>query len=156
MYDTIVGYVDILDEVHFEIEFTIHSWPIGDWGNIFQCGNKDDERYPALSLHPNSGVDGNSYEGLYVAVSGDDRYVGGIMGDYLKLDISYRVDVVFTQDSFTVIANNEILQDAVYKRTHTVRYNVPCYCSFPDYQAANVTITTLFMTSTNATDEGLK
>ena len=76
-YGTIVGYTDILDEVHFEIEFMIHSWPNHLWGNIFQCGNTSWGGYPALFLHPNSGVDGAAQQGLYVMVSGDDVNFGG-------------------------------------------------------------------------------
>ena len=148
VYDTIIGYVDVLDDMHFEIEFTIHSWPSGDWGNIFQCGTTNMERYPGIFLHPNSGVDGNAKKGLYVEVSDNiSNQVGGLMGDALDLNVSYYVVVDFTQSWFTVVVNGDTLYDGT-KNVHSANHMIPCYSSFPQHTAANVTITSLTMWST--------
>ena len=147
VYDNIVGYTDILDDVHFDIEFTIHSWPSGDWANIFQCGTENMERYPGLFIHPDSGIDGDSDEGLHVMVAdGDGNKVGGLMGDALSLETLYHVEVHFTQSWYTVVVNDETLYDGA-KAAHPTTYHMPCYSSFPQHSAADVTITALSMSS---------
>ena len=150
VYDTIIGYVDILDDMHFEIEFTIHSWPSGDWGSIFQCGTANMERYPALFLHPYSGVDGNSREGLYIEVSdsgSSSERVGGTMGEALNLNVPYHVVVDFSQSWFTVVVNGRNIYNSV-KNAHSVSHAMPCYSGWPQHIAADVTITTLNMWTT--------
>merc|ERR1719242_1961080 len=145
VYGAIVGYADILDDIHFEIDFTINSWPVGDWGNIFQCGTANGVRYPGLFIHPQSGIDGAGGEGLLVSVSGGSS--GGLMGDALELNVLYHVEVDFTQSSWTVVVNGETLRDAVSKSSHTVTQNMQCWSGFPNHDAADVTITALSMTS---------
>ena len=148
IYNNIIGYADIFDDMHFEIEFTIHSWPSGDWASIFQCGTANMERYPGLFLHPYSGVDGNANEGLYVMVSdGNGNNVGGLMGDALDLYIPYHVVVDWTQSWFTVVVNDETLYDGA-KNGHTASPSMPCYSGWPQHIAADVTITALTMWST--------
>ena len=147
VYDTIVGYANILDDIHFEIDFTIHSWPSGDWGNIFQCGTANDIRYPGLFIHPDSGIEGDAQEGLYVQVTGGSN--AGLMGNALELNVTYHVEVDFTQSSWTVVVNNETLRDAVSKSSHSVSLHMPCYSGFPNHDAADVTITALTMRSTS-------
>lgn len=147
VYDNIVGYVDILDDVHFEIEFTIHSWPSGDWGNIFQCGTENIIRYPIVMIHPDSSIDGDAQEGLWVQVNdGNGNDAGGMMGDALSLETLYHVEVDFTQNRLTVVINDVTLYDGD-KPTHPTTYNMPCYSGFPHHSAANVTITALSMSS---------
>ena len=150
VYNTIIGYVDVLDDMHFEIEFTIHSWPSGDWASIFQCGTANMERYPGLFLHPYSGVDGNSREGLYIEVSdsgSSNERVGGTMGDALDLNVPYHVVIDFTQSWFTVVVNDNTIYDGA-KNEHSVSHAMPCYSGWPQHIAADVTITALNMWST--------
>ena len=147
-FGSIIGYVDVSDEMYLQIDFTIHSWPSGDWGNIFQCGTENSERYPGLFIHPNSGVDGDVYEGLFVMVnSNDGKWVGGLMGDALSLDTLYHVEVHFTQSWYTVVVNDETLYDGA-KAAHPTTYHMPCYSGFPYHSAADVTITALDMWTT--------
>merc|ERR1719242_626291 len=109
------------------------------------CITANGERYPGLFIHPNSGVDGHSKEGLFVSVSGGSS--GGLMGDALELNTPYHVEVDFTQSSWTVVVNGETLRDAVSKSSHTVTQNMQCWSGFPNHDAADVTITALSMTS---------
>ena len=143
VYGKLVGYVDILDDVHFEIDFTINSWPVGDWGSIFQCGTANEVRYPGLFIHPDSGVDGAVWEGLYIVVTGV-----GIMSDHLQLDVNYHVEIDFTQSWWTVVVNGETIRDGESKSSHTVTQSMPCYSGFPHVGAADVTITALLMSTT--------
>ena len=148
-FGSIIGYVDVSDEMYLGIEFTIHSWPAGwSWCNIFQCGTADLERYPGLFIHASSGVDGAAFEGLLVVVnSNDGNSVGGLMGDALSLETLYHVEVYFTQSWYTVVVNNETLYDGA-KGAHPTTYHMPCYSGFPYHSAANVTITALDMWTT--------
>ena len=137
-YGNIIGYADILDDVYFEIEFTIHSLPSSDWANIFQCGTENSERYPGLFIHQ---------ERLFVTVTTNDgNSAGGLMGSALSLDTLYRVDVHFTQNYYSVAVNDQPLFDGP-KGPHSTTYRVPCYATFPYHKAADITISALSMSS---------
>ena len=144
----IIGYVDISDTMHLEIDFIIHAWPSGEHASIFHCGTIKEERYPALFLHQYSGVAGHQNEGLYVMVSDNDDYNGGLMGDALELELAYHAEVEFTQSWFTVVLNGKILYDGT-KTQHDRNQAVPCYASFLYYEPANITITNLSMWATS-------
>ena len=145
-YGKLVGYADILDDVHFEIDFTINSWPVSNWESIFQCGTAGNVRYPGLYLHPYSGVDGSTAEGLFVQVTGGSG--SGLMGDHLQLGVNYHVEIDFTQSWWTVVVNGVTLQNGESKSSHTVTQSMPCYSGFPQHSAADVTITALMMSTT--------
>ena len=150
VFNYTVGYADILDDMNFEIVLSIHSWPQSDdWANIFQCGtlNSHWERYPALFIHSDSGIDGDAQQGLYVQVnSNDGNSVGGLMGDALSLETLYHVEVHFTQSWYTVVVNDETLYDGA-KGPHPTTYDMPCFSGYPRKSAADVTITALSMWS---------
>ena len=57
-----IGRIDILDEMHFEMDITIHSIPSSGWANVFHatpsgsnCCNVGD-RMPGIWLDPRSGT----------------------------------------------------------------------------------------------------
>jgi len=152
--DSIIGYVDVLDNMHFEMDFTIQSWPSGTWASIFKCGAGDinHQRYPGLWLHQNSGVIGAGNEGLYVRVRDDivtTTKVGSSLGEALHLDTAYHVEVDFTQSWFTVVLNGQTVYDGA-KGVHTLRHRVPCWASTLGHNVADVTITNLAMWSTSS------
>jgi len=141
-YGAIVGYADILDDIHFEIDFTINAWPTTDWFfNVFQCGTNNIERFPGI-FTPRNGNDG-----FHISVAGASG--NGLMGGALELNVNYHVEIDFTQSSWTVVVNGETLRNAVSKSSHSVTRNMPCYSGFPYHRPADVTITALTMTSTS-------
>lgn len=140
--DRIIGYVDILDDMHFEMDFVIHSWPSGTWASVFKCGPGEDnrQRYPGLWLH-------RDREGLLVQVMDEDAVVGGMRADSLALDTAHHVEVDFTQNWFTMVLNGETLYDDAKDFEHTVRHHVPCWASALWKDVADVTITNLVLSS---------
>ena len=56
------------------------------------------------------------------------------------------MEVDYTQSWATVVVNGETLYDGA-KNAHPVTHKMPCYSSFPNYDAADVTITALSMSS---------
>ena len=140
--NTIVGYADILDDIHFEIDFTINSWLSTDWFfNVFQCGTNNIERFPGIFV-PRNGNDG-----FHISVGGASG--SGLMGGALELGVNYHIEIDFTQSSWTVVVNGNTLRNAVAKSSHSVTRNMPCYSGFPYHKPADVTITALTMTSTS-------
>merc|ERR1719295_2216475 len=55
--------------MHFSMDVTINSFPPSNWASVFHCGTSDGDRYPAIYIHPSSGV-------FYVGVNG-----GSSVGD---------------------------------------------------------------------------
>lgn len=144
-YDTIIGYVDILDEMYLDLYFAIHSFPEGagsDWGNIFQCGSENERRYPAIYIDSDTGLFVTIQDGVDAVIEGEWLY------NVLALHETYHVQIEFTQNRFTVSVNDQILYDAD-KSTHTLYRSVPCYASFPAHSTADVTIFNITMWSTS-------
>ena len=149
-YGTIIGYVDVLDHMHLEMDMIIHSFPSNDWGNILQVGIQNGDRYPILMIHPESDNSGHPNKGFYVVVkdgSGLPAY-GGSMGDALVRNQQYHIELDFTQTRFTVVVNGETLFDDI-KTEHTHQKDMPCYSGFPVHSAADVTVSNLIMWSSD-------
>lgn len=143
-WNKLLGYIDVLNDMHFEIEFTIHSWP-SDLGGIIQCGTTDEEGYPVLI------VSSNANNGLYVMVSDPGTSNGGFMGEALELNVTYHVEVNFTQSWLTVVMNGQTLFNDT-KTAHSLHQAMPCYASnqfTSSITPADVTITNLSMWSTS-------
>ena len=145
--DTIVGYVDVLDHMHFEMELSIHSWP-SSFDNIIDCGADNGDRYPSLYIHRDAGKEGDAQQGLYVAVKDDGLNVARYFGAALELNRTYVVEVEFTQSWLTLVVDGETVWEGA-KKAHLTSHTVPCYCSNPWNDAADVTITALSMESVN-------
>ena len=151
-YGSIIGDIPILDEMYLDLDFTIHSLPIDSWGNILQCGSINEDRYPAIYILPEEGINGNT--GLMATVQ-DGKNVtvnGQWTNEALILNQLYHIHVEFTQNRMTVKLNDEIIFDAD-KSSHSVQPSVPCYASYPCCNGAaaapKVTISNLIISTTS-------
>ena len=141
--DTIIGYIDILDEMHIEMDIVIHSFP-SVWCNIIHCTSGEiTVRLPAISMSQYSGTtlgflpvfsndgDDNQFEPTY---------------DALVIGETYHLEMDITQSTHKVTLNGEVKTDIVKNTHHTyIMENITCYASDPWYDAANVTISNLII-----------
>ena len=143
--DSIIGFIDILDEMHIEMDIVIHSFP-SDWANIIHCTSGENSvRLPAIYIHPDSATG----LGFYPIFSndGNENYYKRT-NDALVTGETYHLEMDFTQSTHKVTLNGEIKADD-FKETHDTYLleNITCYASDPWYDAADVTISNLIIAS---------
>ena len=144
-YGTMLGYIDILNEMYLELYFTVHSLPSG-WYNMFHCGTSNVQRLPSIFILGSAG--------FYVMIADGVIENGGIAGGdlgfgALSLNHTYHMEVMFNQSWFSVDVDGETIFEES-KSNHSLYDTTPCYASFPNDPVANVTIFNLTMWSTEA------
>lgn len=145
-----IGAVPIFDDMHFEMNFTLHSWPSSNWANIFSCGLAAKERYPLMMIH-------KTRQKLYVqfrdgAASGTGtKTTSPIFGDALELNMEYHVDIDFTQSDLTVMMDGEIVAYRT-KSAHSLHDQMPCWASSEWWDYGDVTISNLLITTTSTAE----
>jgi hypothetical protein len=134
---SIIGYVPIEDEMHFELDVVVHSWPESTWENFFHCGSSNSIRYPGVWLHPSS-----ASEGFRMHIPSEPGWVGAplVLGD------TYHIEMEYTQSWLSVTINGESVYDAS-KSSHTTYDSQPVYGSDPWYDAADVTVSNIVIWS---------
>lgn len=138
--DSIIGYVAIEDEMHFELEVVVHSWPESTWENFFHCGSTNDIRSPGIWLYPSSASDG--FRMHIPELNSDPGWVGAplVLGD------TYHIEIEYTQSWLSVTINGETVYDAA-KLSHATYDSQPVYGSDPWYEAADVTVSNIVVWS---------
>ena len=147
----IIGSYELSDAVNVEMDIIIYSFPIPrvGWVNILHCGTTDTIRMPGIWIHATSGIDGGTYEGFLVKWSNIDNYDDGTTtGEYLNTEQSYHLQINVTQSVFTVIVDDVIMYNSS-KSQHTVYNSMICYASDPWYDAADVNISNLVISTTS-------
>ena len=143
LQNSTIGFIDILDEMHIEMDIVIHSFP-SDWANIIHCtpdGNYP--RLPGIWIHSNSATG----RGFHVKFSNDDdANYGPSTGDTLIVAESYHFEMDITQSTHQVTVNGEVkVNETVATHDSYILENITCYASDPWYDAANVTISNLII-----------
>lgn len=137
----VVGYVDVLDEMHIEMDVLIHSFPSG-WASVFHCtpsGNYP--RVPGIWLHPSSD-DGMGFH-LKFSNNAGDNYGADTGGNFVAGQ-TYHTEIDITQGTHKVTINGEVVIDEVVQ-DHATYENVICYASDPWYTAADVTLSNIII-----------
>jgi len=145
-----IGAVDIVDDMQFEMDIVINSWPTG-WGNIFSCGEEKTDRYPLVMIHKLSGDVGAYQEGFFVQFrDGADGTPTNptFMGDALELNVPYHLEIELTQSRFLVLLDGKPIFDGA-KEPHSHHDQVPCWASSDGFPAGDVTISNVLITSTS-------
>jgi len=136
----VIGYIDVLDEMHIEFDVTIHSFPSG-WANILHCSGSDFPRIPGIWIHPDSA----SSMGFHAKFSNDDNQnYGADTGGALVAGELYHFELDITQGTHRVTINDVVVVDAQCAN-HDTYEDVVCYGSNPWYPAADVTIENLYI-----------
>ena len=140
----IIGYIDIFDRMHIEMDIVIHSFPSG-WANIIQCTTGDIyPRLPGIWIHPDSPLG----MGFHVKFSNDaNKNYGPDTGDYLVTGKTYHLEMDITQSTHRVIVNGEVKVDVVSTHYSYILENLTCYASYPSQTAADITISNLIITN---------
>ena len=139
---SIIGYIDITDQMHIELDIEIHSFP-SHWGNIIHCTtDSDDSRLPGIWIHSTSET-----MGFYPTFSNDgDQDYGAFTEDSLEIGETYHLEMDITQSTHKVTVNGEVKAFDMVSR-HQLYEDILCYASDPWYDAANVTISNLIIAS---------
>lgn len=138
--DTTITYVDILDEMHFEMDITIHSFPEENAiGIILHCGSATNLWFPGIGILPESGTNGSENAGFAVRWSTIDETVQARTGEALSVDTEYHLEVDVTQSWLTLRVDGETMYQNVKEEHYTVEQMV-CYLGDPWFGTANVTI----------------
>lgn len=141
---TIIGFIDILDEMHIEMDIVIHSFP-SNWASIIHCTpGENSVRLPGVFIHANSATT----MGFYPVFSNDgDRNYFKQTSDALVIGETYHFEMDITQSTYKVTVNGVVKADDVVQPHNTYMLeNITCYASNPWWDAANVTISNLFIT----------
>merc|ERR1712242_323085 len=152
--DNIIGFVDILDEMHFEMDFTISAWPTWNgWGGIFQCGSTSNDRYPLVMIEqesPSLGFYTWFRDGAGYSTKGG--YSGG---DGLELNTAYHLEIDFTQSELIVSLDGVVVvQEA--KSPHNLHSQVPCGVFSNNFNSAAATVSNLYIDSIDAPSEPME
>jgi len=150
---TIITTVDIGDQMHYEMDITVHSVQSSGWTSIFHCGNDEYTRMPAIYLDDTAdNVDG-TWEGFYFAyttATSDqwglyDGRPGPVM-DALVAGQTYHVQIDWTQSWIRIEVDGEAVWE-VATSEHVTRQDLPCYLSNPWSTASDVSVTNLIIST---------
>merc|ERR1712242_272041 len=152
--DNIIGFVDILDEMHFEMDFTINAWPTWNgWGGIFQCGSTSDDRYPLVMIEqesPSLGFYTWFRDGAGYSTKGG--YSGGVG---LELNAAYHLEIDFTQSELIVSLDGVVVVQKA-KSPHNLHSQVPCGVFSNNFNSAAATVSNLYIDSIDAPSEPME
>jgi len=146
---TVIGHIDIEDEMHYEMDIEIHSFEntgSTSYMNIIhasatggQCCSPGD-RVPAIQLHDTN----SAKNGFKVRFISDD----GTQGDWTKVGLEvgeiYHLEIDVTQSWMTVHQDGVTVYSAA-KGNHQNYEDVPVYASLDHHGAADVTISNLII-----------
>jgi hypothetical protein len=142
---SIIGTIEIGEEMHFRMDVTIHSIPSG-WASIFHCGTSDSIRMPGIWLYSHSGTDGAFHEGFTTIWSHDDNGNDFDNTEYFNLGQTYHLEIDIMESSWTVTQDG-VVQFSKSKGDHTTYDSMVCYASNPWYPAADVTVSNIVVWS---------
>ena len=141
----IIGYIDIFDKMHIEMDIVIHSFPSG-WANIIHCTPSGDyPRLPAIFIHPDSAA------GMgFAPVFSNDRNQNYWQqtGEFLVTGKTYHLEIDITQGTHRVTVNGIVkTDDVVQSHDSYLLTSITCYASNPWNAAADITISNLIITN---------
>ena len=139
---SIIGYIDVLDSMHIELDVIIHSFPDA-WANIIQCTTGNNHpRIPGILIHPTSATT----MGFAVKFSNDgDENYGPSTGGALVAGTNYHLEIDISQGTHKVTVNGIVVVNELEVGPHALYSNVMCYASDPWHPAADVTISNLYV-----------
>merc|ERR1719474_2089632 len=137
----VLTYIDIVDEMHFEMDITIHSFP-SSWASILHCSDANYPRLPGIWIHPDS----DTNVGFHVKWSNADNInYGPNTGEALVAGQTYHLEMDIAQGYLKVTVDGVIRHEASGLASHSTYEDLVCYASDPWYDAADVTISNLLI-----------
>jgi len=139
-----VGTTAIVDEMHIEMDITVHSIPTTstDWAHVFAIGP---DWQTSLWIHPTAGDAGSSKQGWYLRFQNNqDQSLGD---EPLVENTNYHFEMDFTQSRIWVTINDRNVWDKS-ANSHRNEASTAIWMSHGGWAAADVTITN-FVVSTD-------
>lgn len=124
----------------------IHSIPSSNWANIFRGGSSG--AIPSVFLHPTAADANGQYKGFWVRypLGTDENSEGVSVGDAVVISAKYHLSLDFTQRWVRITIDGKTVYDAA-KAAHETRDEVKLYLSGWNYDAADVTVSNLIVSS---------
>ena len=144
----IIGHIAIYENMHFEMDVQIKSFPDHDgWVSIFHCGQDDYQRFPGVWIHKNAKI------GFYIRFSDQDDWDRGTgTFDDLVANQWYHLEIDVTKTTFRVTVDGVVKYDE-RKSRHNVYDDMVCYLGDPWYDAADVEVKNLKYDGTDSDNE---
>merc|ERR1712152_104789 len=100
----VIGRLDIYQNMHFEMDVLIKSFPDHNgWVSIFHCGQDDYQRFPGIWIHKNAKI------GFYIRFSDQDDWDRGTgTFDDLVVNQWYHLEIDVTETSFRVTVDGVV------------------------------------------------
>ena len=135
-----IGYVDLTDEMHFEMDIKVNSIPSSDLCNVIYL-------YPVfrIFIHPSSGQQGGTVQGFYLRYPTGTSDTGIYVGDALVAGQTYHLEVDVTQNWVRIQIDGEIEIDSS-KVSHTTKEDLPLYVS-DGQPPCNATVANIIISS---------
>jgi len=149
--DNVIGYIDIEDEMHFEMDFTVNAWPISGWAGLLQCGSDKKDRYPLVMMRSNANTKG--FYSWFRDGASSSRAYGGWSGVPMELDQEYHLEIDFTQSHFVVSLDGVVVVNKE-KAAHSLRSLVPCAVFSDNWNGAAATVSNLYIDSAAGVSAG--
>jgi len=148
--DKVIGSIDIVDEMHFELDIEVHSLGSGGWHNILHstptggncCGAGT--RMPAIFMHSSNSPSRGFYVMFGNSQNGDPWIWTHNEAGAVVAGGNYHVTIDVNQTWITVTVNGETVQDES-KPSHPTYQGSKVYGSDPWYNAADATVTNLLV-----------
>jgi len=143
----VLAEIAISDEMHFEMDITPNSFPTG-WASVFHCGSTNNIRQPGIWLHPDSDDDGATWEGFHISyshASSTNPYINP--GPHLVAGQTYHFELDITQSSLVITIDGTVQYEDMAYTSHTTYDSQPCYSGDPWYEAADVEIANLVIST---------
>jgi len=146
-----VASVPITDSMYFSMDIKINSISnTAGWQSIFHCGNAGNIRLPGIWFHPDADNAGKYRQGFHIAFRDsakskqlDTQTAAVYGGKTYKLEIEYtQTRIIFSLDSIVV--------KSMAKPRHKTYASMPCYCSNPWNNAADVEVSNLVIKDRSA------
>jgi len=144
-----IAYFDLTDQMHWEMDIEIHSLPSSNWANILRGGvGGTNGANPSVFLHPTAGDDDATYKGFWVRYpSGTGSSSEGVaVGNAVVIGETYHLEFDFTQTWLRIMIDGHTVYDSA-KATHETHDSVRLYLSGWSYDAADVTVSNLVVSS---------
>eukprot|EP01084_Bolivina_argentea_P173417 300362_1 len=140
----IIGYVDILDEVHITFDIIIHSWRADDWQNILRIGETENLRFPAIFIWKQY----QTFQFTFSEPNGNWNPVFNADTNFTTLGAIYHINFYRSQTKHTIYVNNAVLLDVIAP-SHQIVFNQPIYLCVDWTDCADATISNLTIMTKN-------
>eukprot|EP01084_Bolivina_argentea_P232379 391673_1 len=120
--DTIIGYMDVLDEIHIEFDFYMYSYVAEYWANILQIGTTGTKRYPAFFINGPNKL-------FHFSMSRITNFNTKFDYGNVTLNTWHHIETHITQTSHIIYYNNAQVLNENTIDSHQILFNQPIYIS---------------------------